>query len=148
MAGRDDLERLRAVRRVLYVALLLNVVLSGSKLGWGYATSTLGLVADGYHSLLDVAANVVALIGVTLAAAPPDAEHQYGHRKFEVLSSMAISLFIFAGAAEVFHETWKRATDPADAAPTVTWLSFTIIGASLVLGFLLSRFESRRAREL
>src|SRR5205807_8064064 len=89
------------------------------------------------------------LIGVTLAAAPPDAEHQYGHKKFEVLSSMMISLFIFAGAFEVLRESWQRVTREGPVAvPHVTWVSFVVISVSLVLGFVLSRYESRRAEAL
>ena len=142
-------DRLGAVRRVIFMALALNVFAASGKLGYGYATSTLGLVADGYHSLLDIAANVIALVGATLAAAPPDAEHQYGHRKFEVLSSMGISLFIFAGAAEVLHEALERVAAGSQAvAPRITWFSFALMAATFVLGFLLSRYEARRAKEL
>jgi cation diffusion facilitator family transporter len=146
---RDEHDRLRAVRRVLFLALAINVGAAAAKLSYGYYTGTLGLVADGYHSLLDVAATCLALVGATLAAAPPDDEHQYGHRKFEVLSAMGVSLFIFAGAAEVLHEAWERARLGLEAVqPDVTWKSFAITGGSLVLSFLLSRYETRRAREL
>src|SRR4051812_18467743 len=104
----EDRARISQVKRVLFVVLATNVALASAKLGWGYATSTLGLVADGFHSLLDSCASVIGLVGATLAAEPPDREHQYGHRKFEVLSSMGISLFIFLGAFEVMREAGAR----------------------------------------
>src|SRR6478609_8678575 len=104
----DDRARLSAVKRVIFLVLLANVALATTKLGWGFATSTLGLIADGFHSLLDSAASVIGLVGVTLAAEPPDKEHQYGHRKFEVLSAMGISMFIFLGAFEVLREAGAR----------------------------------------
>jgi cation diffusion facilitator family transporter len=143
----DDAGRLRQLKRVLYLVLATNVGLAGLKLGWGYTTSTLGLIADGYHSLLDSAASVIGLVGATLAAEPPDREHQYGHRKFEILSAMAISMFIFLGAFEVLREASTRVFEKHDK-PDITWVSFGIAALSIVLGFLLSRFEARKAREL
>lgn len=149
-AIRDESERLKAVRRVLLVALAVNVSATIAKLVWGYSTNTLGLIADGYHSLLDVAATCLALVGATFAAAPPDEEHQYGHRKFEVLSAMGVSLFIFAGAAEVLHEAWGRAAGSSghEEVPDITWVSFVVTLASLGCSFLLSRYETKRAAEL
>jgi cation diffusion facilitator family transporter len=149
LATKDESERLRAVKRVLFVALAVNVAAAALKLWWGYSTSTLGLVADGYHSLLDVAATCLAIVGATLAAEPPDAEHQYGHRKFEVLSAMGVSLFIFAGAGEVLHEAWGRASAGLEGdGPVITWVSFAVTAGSLVASLLLSRYETRKAREL
>jgi cation diffusion facilitator family transporter len=143
-----DEGRLRAVRRVLLLALAINLATTVSKLGFGYWTNVLGLVADGYHSLLDAAASVLGLVGVTLAAAPPDEDHQYGHRKFEVLSAMGISMFIFLGAFEVLREAYGRLVAREPAAPEVSAASFAISVFSLVSGLLLSRYEARRGREL
>ena len=145
----DDRSRVSAIKRVLFVVLATNVGLAAAKLGWGYATSTLGLVADGYHSLLDSAASVLGLVGVTLAAEPPDQEHQYGHRKFEVLSSMGISLFIFLGAFEVLREAGSRLLSSDHVGPPrITWVSFAVAVVSIVLGVAISRFEARKGREL
>ncbi len=144
----DERARGSQVKRVLIVALAANIVSAATKLGWGYSTSTLGLVADGFHSLLDSCASVIGLVGITLAAEPPDREHQYGHRKFEVLSSMGISLFIFLGAFEIVREAGARLLDSKGTPPRITWISFAVAAASIVTGFLLSRYEGRRGREL
>ncbi|HZU97792.1 MAG TPA: cation diffusion facilitator family transporter [Planctomycetota bacterium] len=144
----DEHARLRSVKRVLFVVLATNVALAATKLGWGYMTSTLGLVADGFHSLLDSAASILGIVGVTLAAEPPDREHQYGHRKFEVLSAMGISLFIFMGAFEVLREAMARLLTENKALPQITWVSFAIAGVSIFLGVLVSRYEATRGREL
>jgi cation diffusion facilitator family transporter len=145
----DDGARISQVKRVLFVVLATNVALAAAKLGWGYATNTLGLIADGFHSLLDSCASVIGLVGVTLAAEPPDNEHQYGHRKFEVLSSMGISMFIFLGAFEVLREAGARLLEAHHGEPPrITWVSFVIASISIVLGFTISRYEARRGREL
>ncbi|MEZ0227937.1 MAG: cation diffusion facilitator family transporter [Planctomycetota bacterium] len=144
----DERARAREVKYVLIVALAINIVSAAAKLGWGYSTSTLGLVADGFHSLLDSCASVIGLVGVTLAAEPPDREHQYGHRKFEVLSSMGISLFIFLGAFEIVREAGARLLESRVVAPQITWISFAVAAVSIVSGLALSLYEGRRGREL
>ena len=128
----DDRARLSAVKRVIFLVLLANVTLATAKLGWGFATSTLGLVADGFHSLLDSCASVIGVVGVTLAAEPPDREHQYGHRKFEVLREAGSRLME------------KGHGEP----PNITWVSFAVAILSIVLGFTISRYEARKGREL
>jgi cation diffusion facilitator family transporter len=145
----DDSARASQIKRVLIVALAINVASAAAKLGWGYGTDTLGLVADGFHSLLDSCASVIGLIGMTFAAEPPDREHQYGHRKFEVLSSMAISLFIFLGAFEVLREAGARLVARGHGVPpSITWVSFMVAVGAIVSGLALSRYEHRRGQEL
>jgi divalent metal cation (Fe/Co/Zn/Cd) transporter len=69
-------ETLRAarIRRVLLVALGTNVALATLKFGIGWKLGSLGVLSDAMHSLLDGAASVIALIGITAAARPPDPE--------------------------------------------------------------------------
>ena len=83
-------DRDRAVRRVLWVVLGLNLLVAGGKLAVGTAVGALSLVADGIHSLLDASSNVVGLVGIAAAGKPPDAEHPYGHRRFETIASVVI----------------------------------------------------------
>jgi cation diffusion facilitator family transporter len=151
MQGSHDAARHAAIRRVLWVTFFLNVLVAGSKLSYGYWTSTLGLVADGYHSILDGTSNIVGLIGVTIGAAVPDKEHPYGHRKFEVLSAMMISMFIFYSAYSVLSEGWGRVFPAAGAAPSSPHVdagSFAIALGTLAVNLFVARYELRRGFEL
>ncbi len=53
-------ERAREIRRVLGITLLLNLAVSAGKIVVGTLSASLAMVADGYHSLLDGANNVMA----------------------------------------------------------------------------------------
>ena len=86
--------RLGTVRRVLLIVLVLNLGVALAKLIVGGLTGSLAMVADGFHSLSDTASNVVGLLGVSLAARPPDKDHPYGHRKFETLAALFIGGFL------------------------------------------------------
>ena len=65
-----------------------------AKIVYGQLSGSISILSDGFHSLTDGASNVVALVGLRLARKPPDANHPYGHRKFETLAAGAIALFL------------------------------------------------------
>jgi len=76
------------VRQVLLITLVLNLLVAFSKIGIGTLTGALAILADGFHSLVDGSSNVVALVANRLAARPPDADHPYGHRRYETVAAM------------------------------------------------------------
>lgn len=84
----------RAVLRVLWGVLLLNWLVALAKIVVGTLANNLTVVADGYHSLLDGANNVVGIVAMHVASKPPDEDHPYGHRKFEHLAAMAIGALV------------------------------------------------------
>ena len=59
MSSRAARGRGREIRRVLGITLLLNLAVSAGKIVVGTLSSSLAMVADGYHSLLDVANNII-----------------------------------------------------------------------------------------
>ena len=62
-AGRD---KYVAIRRVLVLTLLGNLLVAVLKLVVGSITSSLAMVADGLHSSLDSSSNVVGFIAMSL----------------------------------------------------------------------------------
>lgn len=139
--------RSAAVRRVLWITLALNLAVALAKLIAGLTTGTLSMIADGYHSLLDGAGNIVGLLALAVAHRPPDADHHYGHRKFEVVASVGISVFLFIAAAEILASSWSRLVgedDPAIFSP----ISVGIMILTMVVNLGVSRYEARRGREL
>ena len=59
------------VRRVSWITLLLNLLVSGGKIAVGLLSGSVSMVADGYHSLVDGSNNVIGLIVAAFAYAPP-----------------------------------------------------------------------------
>lgn len=139
--------RPRAVRRVLYVTLALNLAVAAAKLSAGTLTHTLSMIADGYHSLMDGAGNLVGLFALSVAHRPPDQDHQYGHRKFEVLASIGISVMLFLTAGEILLSAWGRLGGRGGAA-IFSPLSVAIMVATMAVNLGVSRYEWRRGREL
>lgn len=86
-------------RAVTWLSLVLNVALGVVKVMVGWVGNSRALVADGLHSLTDLASDVAVLVGMSVASRPPDANHPYGHHKVASLATFAIagSLLVFAG---------------------------------------------------
>jgi cation diffusion facilitator family transporter len=138
--------RHREVSRVLTRVLFFNLAVAGAKLALGYATGAVSVVSDGYHSLTDSTSNVIGLVGLRASYKPPDADHPYGHRKFETLAAAAIFVFLILAVFEIGRAALKRLASPAP--PQVTWLSFAIMLATLATNVFVVRYESRQGRRL
>jgi cation diffusion facilitator family transporter len=139
-------DRYRAVVRVLYRVLFLNLVVAFAKIALGYLTGAVSVLSDGFHSLTDSASNVVALVGVSVARRPPDANHPYGHRKYETMASVAILLFLIVVLVEVITSAIDRLR--AGTAPRVFPEGIAVMTITLIVNVFVMSFELREGRRL
>jgi cation diffusion facilitator family transporter len=145
--GADFLRsRYGEVRRVLVRVLFLNLGVALAKIVYGQLSGSISILSDGFHSLTDAASNVVALVGLQLAKKPPDANHPYGHRKFETLAAAGIALFLLLVVVEVAQAAFFRFR--SGGAPVVTAASFAIMFGTLAINLAVVRSERRAARRL
>lgn len=142
-----DADRTRAIRRVLWLVLLLNVGVAVAKLGYGLLIDSVSVTADGFHSLFDGTSNVIGLIGLGLAARPADKGHPYGHGKYEIFASAAIGALLLFAAWRVGSSAFVRLQDPG-AGPAVDAVSFVIMLATLAVNLVVTTFERRAGKRL
>src|SRR6187402_938332 len=138
--------RYSEVRKVLIRVLWLNLGVALAKIVFGQLSGSISILSDGFHSLTDGASNVVALVGLRLAQKPPDANHPYGHRKFETLAAGGIALFLLIIVVEVAQVAFFRFR--SGGAPSVTPASFAIMLATLATNLAVVRAERNAARRL
>ena len=134
-----------AIRRVLVVVLILNVVVALAKLLVGWLSSSISMVADGFHSLTDGASNVVGLVGMSIAGRPPDEDHPYGHRKFETLAALMIGGLLALTAWEVLQSLVERLRIGGE--PEVGSLAFTVMIVTIAINIGVTTWEHRAARK-
>ena len=67
------------IMRVTYLGVAVNILLSIVKVVVGLAAGSIALVADGIHSISDIATDVVVLLGAYFGTKDPDPENPYGH---------------------------------------------------------------------
>jgi cation diffusion facilitator family transporter len=134
------------VRRVLWFTLLLNVMVSLGKIIVGRLTHSMAMEADGYHSMTDGANNVVGLVVTAFAYAPPDSGHPYGHRKFETAATSFIGLALLTVAYHVIEQALTASG--RTNVPVVGTLSWTVMGATLLVNLFVTWYEAREGRRL
>lgn len=138
--------RLDRIAVVLWRILWLNLAVAIAKLAYGWKSGAIAVTADGIHSLLDASSNVVGLVGVAVARRPPDANHPYGHRKYETFAALGVAGMLFFGCHEVIAAAIERLRTPA--APNITGMGFVLVGVTLVVNTFVVWVERREGRRL
>ncbi len=147
----DAPDRYSIIRRVLWITLGLNLLVAIAKITIGFFANNLTVTADGFHSLLDGANNIVGLAAISLALKPPDAGHPYGHRKYEHVAAMLIGGLVMLLCYEVFKGAFLRvrdylATGEAPAPGIEVWWFPLIVIASLGVNIFVAGYEYRAGK--
>ena len=114
---------------------------------FGYTTGAISILSDGFHSLTDAASNVVGLVGVRAAMRPPDADHPYGHRKYETVAAAAVNVFLLLIIIEVLRNAFNHLSGRAQP-PTISAASFGVMLVSVAINLVVTSYESRAADQL
>jgi len=138
----------KSIRRVLFITLALNLVVSLAKLTVGYLIRSAGMVADGFHSLFDASSNVIGLVGIRVASKPPDADHPYGHKKYETFAAMGVALLLFLTCFEVLKRAIGSLFGDAVQEVEPSGVGFGVMAMSIVINVFVSRYELKKGREL
>lgn len=139
-------DRYAEVTRVLYRVLYLNLLVALAKIALGYYSGAVSILSDGFHSLTDSASNVVALVGVSVAKRPPDANHPYGHRKYETMASLGILVFLVVVLVEVLTAAADRLVN--GGTPRVFPEGIGLMTVTLIINMFVVSYEQREGRRL
>jgi len=140
------LKRISEVSKVLLLTLLLNIIVSGAKIAYGYLTYSVAISSDGFHSLFDGVSNVVGLVGVYLASNPPDDRHPYGHRKFETVFTIFIGVLMLLTCYEIFKGVYESVGHQHQ--PVVGIPSFILMISTTAINIFVTTYESKKGRRL
>jgi cation diffusion facilitator family transporter len=132
---------------VLLQVLVLNLLVAIAKIIFGYASGAISILSDGFHSLTDAASNVAGLIGVRAARQPPDAEHPYGHRKYETVAAAAVAVLLLLLVIEVLRNAFNHLSGRS-LPPEISVASFVVMLATVAINLGVVAYESREARRL
>lgn len=139
--------RYRAIRRVLWLVLFLNLSVAAAKIVYGWLSNSAAMQADGVHSLVDGTSNVIALVGIMLASRPADRSHPYGHGKFETFAAAGIAAMLFVAGYSIGREAVEHLLGRGE--PTrVDVASFVVMGVTLCVNAFVATWESRAGKRL
>ena len=124
--------------KVLVKSLIVNILLTLTKFVFGLIYKSKVLVADGIHSLSDLATDVVSIYGSKLSLKPADNEHPYGHGKIEYLTSIVIGAVILALALSLLGNSLNAKNTIASNMVLYVTI-FTILAKYLISRYILSK---------
>ncbi|MCY7308429.1 MAG: cation diffusion facilitator family transporter [Rhodoferax sp.] len=138
-------KRFLTPQRLLRVSILVAVVTITLKtLAW-VITDSVGLLSDAMESFVNLASAIFALLMVTIAARPADAEHPYGHHKAEYFSSGFEGILIIAAAAGIIWAAGHRLVDPQPLTAIGWGLTLSVISSALNGLLAMAMFEGAAA---
>jgi cation diffusion facilitator family transporter len=105
-------ETARLTRWVTGLSVAMAAVLAALKALVWLETGSVSVLASLADSGLDFLAALGTFVAVRYAAAPPDAEHRFGHGKAEAFASLVQAGLVFASAALIAQEAIQHLIHP------------------------------------
>jgi cation diffusion facilitator family transporter len=139
--------RAAAASRSTWVSVAINIVLSTTQILVGIFAKSQGLIADGIHSLADLVADFVVLFASHHSKKEADADHPYGHQRFETAASLILGGLLLAVGVGMLWSAFKKLEDPGSV-PEVHILALWVAIAALVAKELLFRYMLRVAKQV
>jgi cation diffusion facilitator family transporter len=121
-------------RGVAFNSVLAATAITVLKVVVGITTGSLGILSEAAHSGLDLIAAVITLFSVHVSDKPADADHQYGHGKFENFSAFLETGLLLLTCVWIIYEATRRLffhhveIEPSLAAFLVMFASMAVDG--------------------
>lgn len=135
------------IRRVLVIILALNLLVSILKIVTGLTSNSNSIFSDGLHSLSDGFNNVVGIIALSYAYRPADSNHPYGHKKFETMMSLFISIILLIMAYQLFMRS-VTSFNQVNSNIQISNLNIGIMLVTTIINVFVSKYEIKAGREL
>jgi len=140
-------EEYRVKRRVTLVCAALNLLLAGLKLFLGVVGQSQALIADGIHSLSDLASDAMVLVAIRFASDEADEEHPYGHARFETVATVILGLLLLLVAVGIVMDSAERLAHP-ELLSKPGFLALSGAAVSIVVNEWMFWYNVRVARQL
>lgn len=101
-------------KQASYVGIVINIILSFSKILTGWFFHSISILADGINNLSDAGNSLILLISFKYSNSEADAEHPYGHARFEYLASCIVAVSIVLLSVEMFKSSFDKILNPQD----------------------------------
>ena len=147
---KQDGSRERHIYRVTLAGSVINVLLLLCKFVAGILGHSAAMIADAVHSLTDFVTDIIVLVFVRLSSKPRDANHEYGHGKYETLASVLIGFSLFLVGVMICYDglvkIYRAICGEELAQPGMVALAAAVV--SIVLKEWAFRFTRRVGRRV
>ncbi len=140
-------ERYREARHVTLVGSAVDLVLGVTKIFVGFVGNSQALIADGVHSLSDLATDIIVLFAMKHGSRAADEEHPYGHGRIETLATVVLGVALLAVAIGIAYDASLRLLNP-ELLPQPGWLALSVATISIVAKEAIYHYTLRVANRL
>ncbi|MCI1684160.1 MAG: cation diffusion facilitator family transporter [Prevotella sp.] len=119
-------------KKAALTSIIAAVFLTTMKFIVGILTSSMGIISEALHSLLDLLAAVITFVSVSISDKPADKEHQYGHGKIENLSAFFESILLVITCVWIIYEAISRLISGNTAIRVTVWSYLVVLTAMAV----------------
>lgn len=140
------MDRYKEGQKILIISILLNIILTVFKIVVGIVGKSQAVLADGIHTMTDVASSIGLIIGLNIAAKPEDKDHQYGHEKAESISTFLLSIILIAVGLNLGYGAIKTMITGTDIIPSI-WGIYAA-GSSIIVKEIQFQLSYRKGKEI
>lgn len=105
-------QRYNKVRKVTLIGSAVDLLLGITKILVGWVAHSQALIADGIHSLSDLATDLIVLYAAKHAHKEADEDHPYGHGRIETLATVGLGVTLIIIAGGIAYDAVLRLNDP------------------------------------
>ena len=119
-------------KKAAFTSIIAAIFLTTMKFVVGILTSSLGILSEALHSLLDLLAALITFVSVSISDKPADKQHQYGHGKIENLSAFFESILLVVTCIWIIYEGISRLVSGNTTVKVTVWSYLVVLTAMAV----------------
>ena len=129
-----------------FVGIVCNLILFVSKILIGTFSGSVSITADAVNNLSDASSSIISLLGFKLSEKPADAEHPYGHGRYEYLSALSVAVLIIIIGFELFKTSIGKIFNPEPV--KFSWILAIILLLSIITKLWMMLFNKKIGKEI
>lgn len=128
------------------VGIVCNLILSAGKFIAGSVSGSVSITADALNNFSDASSGLISLIGFQLSEKRADAEHPYGHARYEYISGFIVAILVIVIGIELLKSGITRIIVPEKV--EFSSVSVIVMLASIAVKFGLMIFDRGIGRHI
>lgn len=130
-------KRARCGRLAGWVGIICNILLSAGKFIAGNLSGSVSITADALNNFSDASSSLISLIGFQLSEKRPDAEHPYGHARYEYISGFVVAILIIVIGIELLRSGIERIITPQPVDFSIVAIVVMLVSIAVKFGMMI-----------
>ncbi len=126
--------------------VVLNVLLFIIKVLAGIISGSVSIIADAVNNLSDASSNIISFFGFKLGSRPADAEHPYGHGRYEYIAGLAVSILVMIVGFELLKSGVSEVLNPSVL--SFSLVTLIILISSIIIKLIMMIFNYEVAKKI